>query len=141
MCKCNCVKLDCKIIYQINQGTSRIPNLEIQKQKVYNSENLESKLRNHAKLFELEIYFTSISASASKSIIKYFFYCTFIAASVCIYPMFLFLSPISPLPRCKVLTIPDVTVLLSCNGLPSAATNSPGLTFAEDPSFTNGNFI
>lgn len=55
--------------------------------------------------------------------------------------MSLSLIPSSTLPLCNVLTIPDVTVLLSCKGLPRAATNSPGLTSAEDPSLTNGNLI
>lgn len=64
---------------------------------------------------------------------------TFIAASVWIYSISLFGSPISPPARCTVLTIPAVIVLLSWRGLPIATTHSPGLIVDDEPRVRVGN--
>lgn len=64
---------------------------------------------------------------------------TFMAASVWIYSISLFGSPISPPARCTVLTIPAVIVLLNWSGLPIATTHSPGLIEDEEPRVRVGN--
>ena len=65
---------------------------------------------------------------------------TFIAASVWMYSISLFGSPISSPARCTVLTIPAVMVLLSCRGLPIATTHSPGRMADDEPRVRVGNF-
>ena len=65
---------------------------------------------------------------------------TFMAASVWMYSISLFGSPISPPARCTVLTMPAVIVLLSWRGLPIATTHSPGLIADDEPRVRVGNF-
>ena len=52
-----------------------------------------------------------------------------------------FLNPRSELIRLILLTIPDVTLLTNVNGLPSAITNSPGLTVLESSKIKYFKFV
>lgn len=57
------------------------------------------------------------------------------------YSISLFFIPRSSLGRCNELMIPAVTVLLNFNGLPKAATSSPGRKSDDEPRPTWGNLI